>query len=184
MAISARAIPALGSPSPTALPTRTPQAEPSPNANPNVTLWTEKTIWNACATSSPNRVDSAIRIEKPASSSPEAIAGTIPNTASATIPAGTPRHAARSSRRTPRSFARGTLSAAAIIPTAPRPEAIAVAVAAPTAPIAGRPRCPPDIAQASSALSGRIERFTTATRRGRLTPSKKKLAATIINCGG
>ncbi len=142
------------------------------------------TIWNACATSSPNCVDSAIRIEKPASSSPDARAGTIPKTASATIPAGTLRQAARSIRRTPRSPARGRVSTAAIIPTAPSPEAIAVAVAAPTAPIGANPKCPPDIAQASSALSGRIDKLTTATRGGRLTPSRKKLAATIINCGG
>ncbi len=129
-----------GTPSPTALPTRTPAADPSPSATEKVTLWIENTIWKAWAAASPSRVESAIRIEKPASSSPEAIAGTMPNAASRAAPAGTLRHAASDRSRTPRALARGSVQAAAIIPAAPIAEAIAVAAAAPTAPSAGSPR--------------------------------------------
>ncbi len=166
------------------MPARTPAADPSPSAAEKVTLWIEKTIWKACVATSPCRVESAIRIEKPASSSPDAKAGIAPNASSRIAPRKVSSRNSAVSACTPRAAARGKVHAAASMPMPPSAEAISVASAAPTAPSAGSPRCPPDSAQASSALTGRIDRLTAATRRGRLTPSRKKLAVTIISWNG
>ncbi len=67
-AISARGQACARSPAPTALPTRTPAAEPKPIDRAKAILWIESIAWKAAAASLPSRVESTIRVEKRAGS--------------------------------------------------------------------------------------------------------------------
>ena len=111
--------------------------------------------------------------EKPPISRPAAIAGTSPKRSSAGSPASARFHAAAEISWTLRSIAPGSVHAAASIATAPLRHTVVVAAAAPAAPHAGSPRCPPTHAQASTPLIGSWTRLTAITRRGRLIPSRK-----------
>ncbi len=111
--------------------------------------------------------------EKPASSSPEAMAGIAPKRSRAGTSRSARRQVAVERSRIFRPLAWGSSHTEAIIATAPKAETTAVASTAPTAPLVGSPKWPPTQAQASSALSGSMARLTTITRRGRLTPSSE-----------
>ena len=115
------------SPAPTALPTRTPAAEPKPMDRANAILWMESMAWKAPAAALPSWVESTIRVEKPASSSIAPRPGTRPNQARRGTPRSARRRAGALRSRTRRSTARGRRQTVAIIANAPSQEMVAVA---------------------------------------------------------